>query len=704
MASQNWADESQAENDLSTLDAFPGSTVPTPLSNVKSPAPDTSRYPPDVDIANNEDFRRRYLDELSQTSRRPNGGKRSSGRPSSQRALQYMEEFPALSRSGSPQLSSHFDRYLLLQFDESVDLDQLNIFTLYDDITHCAGSPLRNIYRNNRHSYVLEASSSSQVQNLLPQTRIANFTVTISVFNALNQCKGVIKCPELQATSVDEIKELTADQGVSYVRRVKRWNKYKNELVDTHTYVFTFNLSSLPATVKVAYLYLPLELYIDNPRKCHQCQRYGHSKEKCKNRAVCYRCALFLTAKDHRTPCDRPPHCYHCTDSHPTSFRGCPEYKRQQYILNTAAREHVTFNEAVKRVRQSRIFSHKSFAAVAREAEAKQNRELASQQPSSDKHIATVNAEGQHDEQHSHSEHLTTYTIPKSRDQTVEHYSSPVVSPTRRQQASKHSYFSRATNSQLTHDSEYDMDSAPLQWESVSKPQQSSCEEQNSQTHLHVFSANSPQKTTVEIHAHMGTGAIQKRKAPSDAASSSPDAKRSYNSKAVDDRCANETDQTLYYDDFVAPVSQDSSLKNVFDSPDVSHSPLVDTAADVHQTSNILDLDFPPGYSKERVLEPQAPTDQNVVLSPSKTQVGLAKDSKTHRNKNPSESGRRALSDKKSSLPSASGNASDSANKVVSHSGQQNKSLLPKRLDPRLAVKGQKIHSIVNIRSTKPTK
>ena len=627
------------------------------------------------------------------------------GRPSSQRAMQYMEEFPALSRCGSPQLSSHFDKYLLLQFDESVDLDQLNIFKLYDDITHSAGSPLRNIYRNNRHSYVLEASSSSQVQNLLPQTHIANSTVTISVFNALNQCKGVVKCPELQATSVEEIKESTADQGVSYVRRVKRWNKYKNELVDTHTYVFTFNLSSLPATVKVAYLYLPLELYIDNPRKCHQCQRYGHSKDKCKNKAVCYRCALFLTTKDHRTPCDRPPHCYHCTDSHPTSFRGCPEYKRQQYILNTAAREHVTINEAVKRVRQSRIFSHKSYAAVAREAEEKQSRELASQQPSSDEHITTVNAESQHDEQHSHSEHLNTYTIPKLRDQTVEHYSSPVVSPTRRQQASKLSYFSHATNSQLTPDSEYDMDSEPLQRENVSKSQESSCEEQNSQTHLNVFSANSPQKTTVELHANPDTGAIQKRKAPSDAASFSPDAKRSYNSKAVDDHCANETDQTLYYDDFIAPVSQDSSLKNIFDSPDdASHSPLVDTTADVHKTSNILDLDFPLGYSKERVLQSHAPTDQNVVLSPSKTQIGLAKDSKANWNKNPSESGGLAISDKKSSLPSASGNASDSAEKKVSHSGQQNKSFLPKRLDPRLAVKGQKIHSIVNVRSSKPTK
>ena len=378
MASQTWADESQAENELSTPDASPGSTVPTPLSNVKLPAPDTSRYPPDVDIANNEDFRRRYLDELGQTSRRPNGGRRSSGGRSSPGNMRYTEEYPALPVHDSPQPSLHFDKFLLLKFDDSVDLNNMDLYNLFDDITACAGSPLKNMYRNNRRSYVLETTSSLQVQTLLSVNKIAGCDVTISVFATLNQCKGVITCPELNATPIDKIKNRTAAQGVTYVRRVKRWEN--GELVPTHTYVFTFNLTHLPPAVRVSYLNLPLRLYIDNPRKCHKCQRYGHVQTDCSRDAICYRCSTSLPDETHKTPCDRTPLCCHCQGPHPTSFHGCPEYKKQVKILTVVAMDHVTIGEAVKRVNDSGLFSHKSFAAVTRRAAAKRCRKQVASQ------------------------------------------------------------------------------------------------------------------------------------------------------------------------------------------------------------------------------------------------------------------------------------------------------------------------------------
>ena len=220
MASQsNWADESQAVNDLSTLDASPGSTIPTPLSNINAFPPDNSRYPPDVSIVNNNDFRHIYSEELNMNTCCPNGGRRASGRPSSHN-IHCDEAYPALSANGSPLPSSHFDKYLLLRFDESVNLDQINLYNMYDAITLCAGGSLQNIYRNNRRSYVLEASSLSQVQTLLPVTSIAGYEVVISVFATLNQCKGVATCQELNATPVEEIKAHTADQGVTYVHPI----------------------------------------------------------------------------------------------------------------------------------------------------------------------------------------------------------------------------------------------------------------------------------------------------------------------------------------------------------------------------------------------------------------------------------------------------------------------------------------------------
>ena len=689
----SWADESAALNDLSTQDAFPSSAVPTPLLSISTSPPAKSHYPP------KNDFRHQSSDDLAKTSHCSNDGGWASGRPSSHNFMRsnahrssHYENYPALKANISFEPPSHFDKFLLLKFDKSVKLDNMHLGALFDGITSYAGGPLRNMYRNNNHSYILETTSSRQTENLLSVTCIAGHTVQVSVFTALNQCKGIVNCSELNATPEDDIKARLADQGVTYVRRIKRWENHV--LVPTHSYVFTFNLSYLPAAVKIYHLYLPLRTYIDNPRKCPQCQRYGHSKKNCNNDAICYKCSMALSDTTHTTPCVRPPRCYHCRDKHPTSFKGCPEYKRQEKILHVSALDHVTLYEAAKRVRASGLFSHKSFAAVAKAAEAK-NAGGQSKHPTSKERV-TAAAADQLDEMQESSQQIPSYTIPKSTAQHSQDYSSPLDSPKRLQKSPSRVYFSPALNSKVVINDKDDNE--PMLHGSISNSQQAApTSEVKRKNSLSVSPVKSATIETVTVEVHHASGSLNKRKAPSDTLSSqSPDAKRSSNDPSTVTNVAPVSHPQDHYDDFVGAVSQDYSLGDVFDSSGDTVHGLQAAPGNDPKTTSILNMQWPPGYSKEQIL---------LLASQVSTNSGSNSKSSIHTNsssvhKDLYKSHAPGLS--KKPPRNLSGSTWKSSGAALSQNGvKKNPPIKPpvKRTDPR--VTGKPIPSIANIQSTK---
>ena len=60
-----------------------------------------------------------------------------------------------------------------------------------------------------------------------------------------------------------------------------------NQTIDTNTCVFTLNNLKSPPEIKIGYMLAKVEKYIPNPRRCHNCQKYGHLKEFCSRKSVC---------------------------------------------------------------------------------------------------------------------------------------------------------------------------------------------------------------------------------------------------------------------------------------------------------------------------------------------------------------------------------------------------------------------------------
>ena len=91
---------------------------------------------------------------------------------------------------------------------------------------------------------------------------------------SLNSSKGIIINKILKEESEKNILDYLIPQGVTHVKRFKI--RKNNELVNTNTLLLTFNTVVTPKTLKIFYEIIPVDLYVPNPLRCFNCQKFGH--------------------------------------------------------------------------------------------------------------------------------------------------------------------------------------------------------------------------------------------------------------------------------------------------------------------------------------------------------------------------------------------------------------------------------------------
>ena len=193
----------------------------------------------------------------------------------------------------SPQ---HFPRFILVESkEENRQITSLSPFLIQKIIQSIAGEPenIKKLHRSNQ--LLIEVSKKAHAENLLRAQTFHDLKVRVYPHTSLNSSKGVIRCPELRNCGEEEILEGTRSQGVTGVKRFKI--KRNGELKDTNTFVFTFNTPVLPKTVKVAYFRVNVEVYVPNPLRCHNCQKYGHHEDRCSKDPICSKCGQTGTPR-----------------------------------------------------------------------------------------------------------------------------------------------------------------------------------------------------------------------------------------------------------------------------------------------------------------------------------------------------------------------------------------------------------------------
>ena len=253
-------------------------------------------------------------------------------------------------------------RFLIIHStDENNNMNKLSPFVVNKVIIGLAGEP-KTVKKLRSGDLLVEVTRRSHATNLLKTKIFHNLPVSVSPHRSLNTKKGVLRCRDLEGETDESIQKELKDQGVIAVNRIKV--KRNGSLQSTHTFIITFNRTTLPTSLKVGYLNVKVDLFIPNPLRCFGCQRFGHHKNNCTAEPSCVRCGQ----QGHEdSQCTSTPSCVNCKGTHPANSKDCPKWITEKEIQKIIATKNISYPEARKIFETSQFAtSGKSFAAVAK--------------------------------------------------------------------------------------------------------------------------------------------------------------------------------------------------------------------------------------------------------------------------------------------------------------------------------------------------
>ena len=118
-----------------------------------------------------------------------------------------------------------------------------------------------------------------------------------------------------------EIRDEQKTQGVVEVQRVTV--KKEGKVIPTNTLFLTFNRPDIPKEIVVGYLKVKVDLFVPNPLRCFNCNKFGHTSQRCRTTAKRQRCGKDKT----REQCDGPLICSNCKGSYAVSAKDCLVWK-----------------------------------------------------------------------------------------------------------------------------------------------------------------------------------------------------------------------------------------------------------------------------------------------------------------------------------------------------------------------------------------
>ena len=239
---------------------------------------------------------------------------------------------------------SSWPRFLLMQSENEPNaIKKLSPFAISKGIQAIGGTPA-SVKKLRSGDILVEVTQKAHAENLLRTKNFVNIPVKITPHWTLNSKMGVIRCKDLLECSDDLLVDELKSQGVIRAKRIVI--SKQDRTVRTNTIILTFQLSSLPPTIKCGYLQVPVDPYIPNPLRCFKCQRFGHHQGNCDTeKAVCAKCG----SKDHADKdCSSTHCCVNCKGAHTAFSRDCPVWIKEKRIQEVRIRRNLSFPEARK--------------------------------------------------------------------------------------------------------------------------------------------------------------------------------------------------------------------------------------------------------------------------------------------------------------------------------------------------------------------
>ena len=136
----------------------------------------------------------------------------------------------------------------------------------------------------------------------------------------------------LKHETEQNITEYLKTQGVTACKRFTI--KKDGNFIETNTLLLTFNTTTLPKSLKIFYRTIPVEVYIPNPLRCFNCQRFGHHENGCPELpgSVCEKCGMG-DFDHHTNACKNEAKCVNCHKNHLSKSNQCEIWKKEKEIM-----------------------------------------------------------------------------------------------------------------------------------------------------------------------------------------------------------------------------------------------------------------------------------------------------------------------------------------------------------------------------------
>ena len=135
-------------------------------------------------------------------------------------------------------------------------------------------------------------------------------------------------------------------------------------MIPTSTLFLTFGSPELPKEITLGCLKVKVALFVPNPMRCFNCNKFVHTSQRCKDAAKCTGCG-----KDkHEGQCEGPKLCSNCNSPHASSAKDCPVWQKEKEIQRVRVEKRISFPEARQLVeaKMSTVISGcKTYAAAA---------------------------------------------------------------------------------------------------------------------------------------------------------------------------------------------------------------------------------------------------------------------------------------------------------------------------------------------------
>ena len=257
------------------------------------------------------------------------------------------------------QLSS-FPHFIVLESLEDKPMSKLSPFVIEKTLSGLF-TPV-SVKKLSNGTLLVEVNKKPYADILLKIKTFGGLKIKAFAHLSLNTSKGVVRSSELSLCTLDELKSHLQNQGVTDIKRISI--KRNDEIINTNTYIVTFNKSSLPKELKVGYNLIKVNPYIPNPLRCFNCQKFGHHETKCLKSPVCKKCGE--SGSGHiELSCNNPIKCANCQGNHPADSRDCLVWKREKEINTLKYTNNISFPEARKIIQSKNQFPARSYAQAA---------------------------------------------------------------------------------------------------------------------------------------------------------------------------------------------------------------------------------------------------------------------------------------------------------------------------------------------------